>query len=153
MFVLKSLNWKFVDGVGDATAQPDTWLESDGVDYSGPDGSGGNALAAPNTLASTGAASSIAPLSLNNGGALDSRWGEALPGRAIADGLGSDGATPAQVRQAVNAVGLNVTGQGITVGVLSDSSMILGAPRRTNPAAEDGTVCRRGATMEALSQA
>jgi hypothetical protein len=56
MFVLKNSNWKVVDGVDDATAQPDSWFDSDGVDNSGPDGSGGNALAAPNTLASTGAA-------------------------------------------------------------------------------------------------
>jgi hypothetical protein len=47
-------------------------------------------------------------------------------GSAGASGIDPNGATPAEVRQAVNAVGLATTGAGITVGVMSDSFNYLG---------------------------
>jgi hypothetical protein len=45
---------------------------------------------------------------------------------SAAQGVGPDGATPAQVRQALDANGLSVTGAGVKVGVLSDSFDDLG---------------------------
>jgi Subtilase family len=45
---------------------------------------------------------------------------------AAANAVGPAGATPDQVRQALNATNLNVTGAGVTVGVLSDSFNALG---------------------------
>jgi hypothetical protein len=47
-------------------------------------------------------------------------------GSTGAAGIGPHGATPAQVRQAVNAATLATTGAGITVGVMSDSFNNLG---------------------------
>ena len=45
---------------------------------------------------------------------------------AAAGAVGPTGATPDQVRQALNATNLSVTGAGFTVGVLSDSFDYLG---------------------------
>ncbi len=50
----------------------------------------------------------------------------ASPAQNAAVPVGPKGATPDQVRQAVNATNLSVTGAGVTVGVLSDSFNALG---------------------------
>jgi Ca2+-binding RTX toxin-like protein len=77
----------------------------------------------PASFASAEVGPTIAPGSTISDGA-----GASLPGvGALLDAtVGASGAVPMQVQQALNAVGLSVTGTGITVGVLSDSFNNLG---------------------------
>ena len=111
---------RFGDGTGAVTGVSDGG-DLEGIPFLPP--------APPTRLTGTAAVPGAAPVPVIApvlpAAAAASSIGSPTPNAAAGE-VGPTGATPDQVRQALNASNLSVTGAGFTVGVLSDSFDYLG---------------------------